>query len=183
MTSEKSPVVFFIDDEPSVLKSIIRLTQGAPYEVFTFDDPQKAIAEFEKHEVAVVVSDQMMPSMKGTTCLAMVREEWPETIRMIFSGFTDFESILPAINYGKIFHFIAKPWNDDELLAAINDAISQYNLIQENKRLTDLTQKQNQELIEMNRNLEKMVEERTKELSETVEKLSIEMASRNQNEK
>ncbi len=161
---KKRPTVFFVDDEPRILDSIVRLTNGAPYDVFTFDDPNKAIAELEKQEVAVVVSDQMMPAMTGTAFLEMVKAEWPDTVRMLFSGFTDIENILSAINYSKIFHFIAKPWNDDEFLLAINDAIAQYTLIKEYKRLNELTTKQNQELVELNQNLEQIVTQRTREL-------------------
>ncbi len=164
MDTNKRPTVFFVDDEQRILNSIIRLTNGAPYDVFTFVDPNKAMEELEKREVAVVVSDQMMPAITGTTFLEMVKEEYPDTVRIIFSGFIDVENILSAINYGKVFQFIAKPWNDDEFLLAINDAIAQYNFIKEYKRLNELTIKQNQELVELNQNLEQIVVQRTREL-------------------
>lgn len=160
------PVVFFIDDEPNILQAIIRSTRHEQYQVVTFEDPLKALAELATTEVAVVIADQRMPGMTGTELLEKVRVQYPNTIRMILSGDTEIDSILSAINKGKIFHFIRKPCGDNDFKSAINEAIKQHFLIVENKNLTELTKRQNQELIEFNKNLEKKVERRTRKIKQ-----------------
>lgn len=160
------PIVFFIDDEPDILQSILRITRHEQYKVETFDDPRKALAELVTREVAVVVADQRMPGMTGTELLEKVRIQCPNTIRMILSGDAEIDSVLSAINKGKIFHFITKPCGDDDLKSAINEAIKQYFLLVENKRLTELTKRQNLELIELNKSLEEKVEQRTRKIKQ-----------------
>ena len=117
------PIVFFIDDDPNILQAIVRITRREQYQVATFDDPLKALAELATREIAVVVADQRMPGMTGTEFLEKVRIQCPDTIRMILSGDAEIDSILSAINQGKIFHFITKPCGDDDLKSAINEAI------------------------------------------------------------
>ncbi|MFH0785064.1 MAG: HD domain-containing phosphohydrolase [Pseudomonadota bacterium] len=160
------PIVFFIDDEPNILQAIVRITRREQYQVIAFDDPLKALAEMAAREVAVVVADQRMPGMTGTELLEQVRIQWPDTIRMILSGDSEISSVLSAINQGKIFHFITKPCGDDDLKSAINEALNQHFLIVENKRLTELTKRQNQELIALNKSLEKKVEQRTRKIKQ-----------------
>lgn len=167
----KRPIVFFIDDEPSILKSITRLTSEEEYDVITFNDPRRALAELDKREVAVVVADQRMPEMTGTELLEKVRIKWPNATRMILSGNAEIDLILSAINQGKIFHFITKPWNDNELKSAITEAINHHILIIENKRLSELTTKQNQELIKLNKDLENKVEQRTQKIKQSESQL------------
>ncbi len=165
------PAVFFIDDEPSILKSIIRITLEEPYDVFTFNDPREALAELEKKEPAVVVSDQRMPGMTGTELLGKVKDKYPDATRIILSGHTEIEAILSAINQGKIFQFITKPWKEDELKSAINEAIKHHTLIIENKRLAKLTKKQNKELLELNKNLETKIAQRTQKIKQNESQL------------
>jgi response regulator RpfG family c-di-GMP phosphodiesterase len=72
--------------------------------------------------VQVIVSDQRMPDMSGTEFLAKVRDLYPDTVRMILSGYTDLATITEAINRGAIYRFLTKPWNDDELRGHIEAA-------------------------------------------------------------
>lgn len=160
------PIVFFIDDEPNILQAILRITRREHYQVATFDDPFKALAELAKQEVAVVVADQRMPGMTGAELLERVRIQNPNTIRMILSGDAEIGSIVSAINKGKIFHFITKPCRDEDLKSAINEAVKQHFLIVENIRLSELSKRQNQELIELNKNLENEVEQRTRKIKQ-----------------
>jgi response regulator RpfG family c-di-GMP phosphodiesterase len=165
------PIVFFVDDEPNILKAITRVTNKEPYDVFTFNDPRKALAELDKIEAAVVVADQRMPEMTGTELLEIVKIKYPNTTRMILSGYADITSILSAINQGKIFYFITKPWKGDELKSAITEAINRHHLITENKRLAELTKRQNQKLLYLNKNLEKKVTERTQKIKQSESQL------------
>jgi len=82
------------------------------------------------NEVQVIISDQRMPHMNGTEFLSRVKEMYPDTIRLVLSGYTDLKSITDAINQGAIYKFLTKPWDDDALRERIHDAF----IFQESKR-------------------------------------------------
>ena len=81
-------------------------------------------------EVGVVLCDQRMGGMEGTTFLSRVRHMYPDVTRMVLSGYTDLQSVTDAVNHGAIFKFLTKPWVDEELEAALREAFAEY----ENKR-------------------------------------------------
>ena len=163
--------IAFVDDEELVLGTLSRIFEREPYEVLTFDTPSKAIKEMEKHPFCVVVSDQMMPEMDGTAFLGEVRERWPDTVRILMTGYAETDTVIKAINQGAVFRFVTKPWEILELKQTVKDAIGQYRLVNEHRELTRLTDEQNRELIELNQDLEKRVQERTRQLRNNEEEL------------
>lgn len=165
------PIVLFIDDDINILKSITRITSEEPYDILTFNDPRKALVELDRIEAAVVVADLQMPEMAGIELLEIVRTKCPNATRMVLSGTLTSLSLLSAINKGEIFHFISKPWKEEELKSAIIEAIKRHTLIIENITLVELTKRQNQELLELNKNLENKVIQRTKKIEESESKL------------
>ena len=114
--------------------------------------------------VDLVLSDMRMPEMDGAQLLEQVFTRWPETKRILLTGYADASATIAAVNRGKIWRYISKPWNDDELIATIQQALAHRLLLQENARLSALTVKQNEELKELNAGLEQKVAERTAEL-------------------
>ncbi|MDA8138561.1 MAG: PAS domain-containing protein, partial [Desulfobacteraceae bacterium] len=102
--------------------------------------------------------------MSGTQFLSRVKEAYPQIMRIILTGYTDVDSITQSINEGHIYKFFLKPWNDQHLTLEIRQALEQYDLIEENRRLYDMTVKQNEELRIINENLEAIVAERTQTL-------------------
>ncbi len=163
--------IAFVDDEDLVLGTLSRIFENEPYEVYTFDTPSKALEAMEQHPFCVVVSDQMMPEMDGTEFLAHVRERWPDTVRILMTGYTETETVIRAINQGSVFRFVSKPWEIRELKKIVKDARDQYRLVNEHRNLTRLTEEQNRELIELNQGLEKRVQDRTRQLRDNEEKL------------
>lgn len=163
--------IIFVDDEPHILNSLNLLFMDEPYEIMTFDSPLKALEKMEEEEVAVVVSDHEMPEMKGTAFLEKVRYRWPETVRIMLTGHASLENSISAINQGSVYRFISKPWDNNELTMTIKNAFKHYELLLENRRLFELTGKQNEELVKLNRSLETKVEERTRDLKRNEEKL------------
>ena len=154
-----------LDDEANVLKALQRLFMDEEYEVITAKSGEEALALIEQEApVHVIISDYRMPEMDGVDFLRHVYEKWPDTIRIVLSGYADTASVVEAINEGHIYKFIPKPWNDDELKVTINKAVDLYFLQQENRMLSNDLQDANEELKQLNENLEKLVEERTKEL-------------------
>ena len=168
--------IAFVDDEELVLGTLIRIFEREPYEIFTFDTPLKAIEEMEKHPFCVVVSDQMMPEMDGTTFLGQVRERWPDTVRILMTGYAETETVIKAINQGSVFRFVSKPWEIRELKQTVKDAVGHYRLVNEHRELTRLTEEQNRELIELNQGLEKRVQSRTRQLRNNEEELKKTLA-------
>lgn len=163
--------IAFVDDEEPILGTLLRIFEKEPYEVFTFDTPSKAIREMSQRPFCVVVSDQMMPEMDGTTFLGEVRERWPDTVRILMTGYAETETVIKAINQGSVFRFVTKPWEISELKQIVMDAVSQHRLVREHRELTRLTEQQNRDLIELNQGLEKRVQERTRQLINNEEEL------------
>jgi len=156
--------LLIVDDEPNVLKSLRRLFFDTDYRVLTAESGAEGLEMFKKHLIHLVISDFRMPEMDGVEFLTKVKKEYPDTIRMILSGYADVAAVVGAINDGHVYKFIAKPWNDQELLTTIMRSFEQYDLQRENIRLYTELQSRNKDLEELTRSLEDKVAERTRDL-------------------
>ena len=159
------PNILLVDDEASILKAIQRLLRKEPFEVTATVSPEEALRLLSEEPYAVVVSDQRMPTMKGTRLLEKARKISPDTVRIILTGYVDIQAAVEAINRGAVYRFVTKPWNDEELRLTVQQAASRFEMVMENKRLHALTEKQNGQLKELNRNLEQKVVQRTQKIS------------------
>jgi response regulator RpfG family c-di-GMP phosphodiesterase len=131
--------VLFVDDEPNILDSIRRQLRKS-FEILTATSGIEALALLkDTGPVAVVVSDMRMPGMNGAELLTKVRDQYPDTIRMILSGQADLESTIAAINNGHIFRFLTKPCQEEALRAAVTAGIEQYELVTTRKELLEKT--------------------------------------------
>ena len=99
------------------------------------DGGEDALRMMEAQPFQLVISDQCMPAMTGLELLTEVRRRWPDTIRIILSGYTEVNTILAAINETAIFKFITKPWNDEEIKLNIVQALEQYELEAKYRRM------------------------------------------------
>ncbi|MBV8036162.1 HD domain-containing phosphohydrolase [Roseateles sp.] len=168
MNSEltESPVVLFVDDEPSILSALRRLFRPQGYRVLLADSGRAGLAMLEAEPVDLVVSDMRMPEMDGASLLEQVRERWPTVGRILLTGYSDIGSTVAAINRGQIHRYVAKPWDDRELLMCVHDGLERRRLEQENRALMQLTRKQNDELQAFNAELAERVRARTVELEQ-----------------
>ena len=116
--------ILIVDDEPDnlfVLEAILE----EQYHVITADSGPAALEALARHgEVDLVISDQRMPGMTGVELLTRVARAMPEVVRMVLTGYSDVEPIVSAINRGSVYRFLLKPWDADELLAAVDDALA-----------------------------------------------------------
>jgi DNA-binding NtrC family response regulator len=113
--------VLFVDDEPRVtnaLKAIFR----REYEVLTANSGAQALTVLANTSVDVIVSDQRMPNMLGNELLAKVSKRYPQTMRILLTGFMDKQAIVDSINHGEVYRFINKPWNNDEMKEVVAEA-------------------------------------------------------------
>ncbi|HEX9022808.1 MAG TPA: ATPase, T2SS/T4P/T4SS family [Geobacteraceae bacterium] len=134
--------LLFVDDEEGVLHALRRIFLEENYQIFTASSAEKALAIMEKARVHLVISDHRMPGMTGAELLKEVKQRWPETIRIMLTGFADVQSIMGAVKDGAVYKFITKPWNDEDLRLTVSLALQQYVLMQENRKLKELAKKQ-----------------------------------------
>ncbi|HPF39679.1 MAG TPA: response regulator [Phycisphaerae bacterium] len=153
---DSGPCVLLVDDEASILKSLTRLLRREPYEIITADSGQAALDLLGARTVHLVISDYRMPKMTGTELLERVRDLYPDTIRMILSGYAEINAIIRAINDGAIYRFLTKPWNDEELKLSVLRALEQHELLAENKRLVERIRIQNEQLVKANERLSQL---------------------------
>lgn len=165
------PHILFVDDEQNILSSLRRLFRTHGYQVLTADSGAAALDILEKEPVDLVISDMRMPQMDGAQFLERVRERWPDTIRLLLTGYSDIASILAAINRGEIYRYITKPWDDNDIVLVVRHALERRALEQEKRRLEQLTQRQNEELRALNASLEAKVQERTAALRQAHDQL------------
>lgn len=139
--------ILILDDEPHILQSLRRLLRAAPcgygkqvfnLEVEAFNSARTALARIESSQFDLFLSDYRMPEMDGVSFLKAAKDKQPDACRLILSGYADLNALLRAVNEVGIDRFIAKPWNDFELISAIAQALAHRELLLENARLANL---------------------------------------------
>jgi type II secretory ATPase GspE/PulE/Tfp pilus assembly ATPase PilB-like protein/FixJ family two-component response regulator/RNA polymerase subunit RPABC4/transcription elongation factor Spt4 len=143
---ERRFTLLFVDDEPGVLAAMRRIFAEENYELLTAVSGDAALAILEQQQVHLVVTDHRMPGMSGSELLRTIRERWPETIRIMLTGYADVSSIMGAVKEGAVYKFITKPWNDEDLRLTVSLALQQYLLLHENRRLKELSRNQLQKI-------------------------------------
>jgi len=137
LSRNDAPRILIVDDEEAILETLT-FTFMDDYEVLTTPDPQAALALLEANApVAVIITDQRMPGMTGVELLRRVYERFPETVRIILTGFADSEATIRAINDGHIYGYVNKPWEPDELKAMVRRAAELHALTTLNRRLVE----------------------------------------------
>ena len=118
-----------VDDEPDNLDLLYR-TFHRHYRVLRAENGPEALEILaNEQDVAVIISDQRMPLMSGTEFLSLTATQYPDIIRIILTGYTDVEDLVEAINAGKVFKFVTKPWNAEELRAVVGQAMDTHNVL------------------------------------------------------
>ena len=170
-TAIAQPVLLLVDDEENILNALRRLFRPLGYKIFTAGSGAEALALLVHEPVDLVISDMRMPQMDGAQLLEQVRTKWPDTLRILLTGYADVSSTIAAINKGEIYRYIAKPWEDNDIILVVRHALERKGLEQEKRRLEQLTRSQNEELKTLNASLETKVQERTAELRQTMSSL------------
>ncbi|MBD2006021.1 MULTISPECIES: response regulator [Cyanophyceae] len=127
----KKPKMLVVDDEPDNLDLLYR-TFRRDFNVLRAESGIHALEVLSAEgEVAVIISDQRMPEMKGTEFLSRTVPKFPDTVRIILTGFTDVEDLVEAINSGQVYKYITKPWDPNELKAVVQRAADTYDLLKQ----------------------------------------------------
>ena len=142
--------LLLVDDEEDIGAALTRLLRPYGYKILRAKSGQEGLALLTQNEVGVVVSDQRMPVMTGVEFLTQVRELYPDTVRIVLSGYADLDSVTEAINRGAIYKFLTKPWDNETLCANIMEAFRHYELTREKEQLMQEIQSANDLLAQVN---------------------------------
>jgi len=164
MDATRTDRILIVDDEPENIKALKR-TLGEGFDCVGVTNPTEALQLLEERDFSVIISDQKMPEMQGVDLLAEVAKKHPMITRVILTAHTEVADILKAINRAEIYRYILKPWENEELIATLRQALERNQLLRENQNLIN-------NLRDLNINLEKIVEKRTLELKLANERLS-----------
>ena len=166
----KRPILLCVDDELSILKSLQRLFINTEVDLLLAESGAKALKMMEENKIDVIISDMRMPNMTGAEFLSLAAKNQPDAYRILMTGYADLPSTVSAINLGKIHRYIQKPWDNQELINVVDEGLSTYRLLRQNKILTAKVAAQNKQLKKMNMSLEEMVNQRTAQLKNTIKK-------------
>ena len=123
----KKNSVLFVDDDINVLSSLRRGLIDEEYKSFFATGGQEALAIMEENEISVIVSDMRMPEMDGLKLLKTIKEKYPDTVKIVLTGYTQLQQVLATINQVDIFKFITKPWDmEEEFKIIIRQAVEYY---------------------------------------------------------
>ena len=126
MSPPSKHCLLIVDDEPNVCDSVHDLLRRE-FRVLKANSGEEGYRLMQQEEVHIVMSDQRMPQITGVELLTKVKSRYPQAIRMLFTGFADLESIVAAINQGHVFQFLKKPWQPEELEAAVRQAAAEFD--------------------------------------------------------
>ena len=155
MKDQLEPILY-IDDEVENLRGFQFLFKKH-YEIFIAKSAKEGLELLSNNLIKLIIADQRMPEMSGVDFFEITADLYPDTIRIILTGYSDIEAIIKAINKGRIFKYVTKPWDKDELKLIIDNALWSYNISAENRNLIE-------NLKEANQNLEQKVRDRTNEI-------------------
>lgn len=172
---KKTANLLFVDDEPNVLKALNRLFHSAEYTIHLAENGVAGLEVLKRQAIDLIISDMRMPRMDGAEFLTQAAANWPDTVRILLTGYADIASTIAAVNNGKIYSYCNKPWEDTELKTLVNNALEQKRLREERLQLFEIVNRQNKQLTELNATLEEKVEKRTEQLRKSL--LLIEQAN------
>lgn len=150
--------LLIVDDEPCILSTLVALL-GRDFDVQTADCAEAAQVLFARQTFDVLLTDQKMPRQTGIQLLEWVRDNHPQTVRLLMTGYAELEDAVAAINLGQVYHYLLKPWRTEELLQILRNAAEKRQLERSRDGLLE-------QLRQLNSELESRVSERTRALQE-----------------
>ena len=134
--------VILVDDDSRLLQGIQRVLHKEPYQITIVNSGLACLELLQGMKADLVVSDERMPGINGTTLLAQIREKYPDMVRIMLSGEATLDTALKAINHGEVFRFLTKPCNEVELAIAIREGLKQRELVNKSMRMLEVMKMQ-----------------------------------------
>lgn len=144
--------VLLVDDEEDIRTALSRCLRREGYTLVQAASGAEALSIVQRRQIDIIVTDQMMPEMTGVELLTRIREVHPHVVRIVLTGYADFEVVKAAINEAEIFRFLTKPWDDDDLRLTLRNAAHRLSLERENTRLSAKVREHEARLRELERN-------------------------------
>ena len=173
VSAETAFTLLCVDDEANILSALKRLFRPYGYNIFTATSGKEGLALLETEHVDLVISDMRMPEMNGAQFLEQVKNRWPNTVRLLLTGYAEMSATVDAINKGGIYRYISKPWDDTAMVDLVREALERLQLEREKRRLEAVNHQQNEQLKDLNANLEQRVKDRTEEVRQTMNFLEL----------
>jgi response regulator RpfG family c-di-GMP phosphodiesterase len=137
--------ILYVDDEENNLQAF-KATFRRDFKVFLAISAKEGEDILSREEIDLIITDQRMPEKTGVEFLESIIPTYPKPIRLLLTGYTDIQAVIDAINKGKVYHYLTKPWEEDYLRTVIKNAYEVYSLRRENERLTEALLKANEQL-------------------------------------
>ena len=147
MAKRSRPIILYVDDEVQNLRSF-KASFRRDYDIHLAQNGPEALAILEQTPIDLILSDQRMPNMTGVQLFEQIIEKFPDPIRMVVTGYSDMQAVIEAINKGKVFHYISKPWNSDELQLIMDKALES---LQMKREIQQLQEEKNKLLVQAER--------------------------------
>ncbi len=144
--SEEKIAVLYVDDEENNLNSF-RAAYRRDWNVYLANSPDQGRKILDEVKIEVIITDQRMPGETGVQFLESVLPLYPDPIRILLTGYADIQAVIDAVNKGQIYHYVSKPWNENQLRSLVFNAAEIYRLREQNRNLT-------RDLIRVNEQLE-----------------------------
>ncbi|MEO7495812.1 MAG: EAL domain-containing protein [Massilia sp.] len=162
---QRPRTLLLVDDEQNIVSALKRLLRRDGYQILTAGGGREGLEVLAAHSVDVIVSDQRMPGMLGADFLRAAKDLYPETLRIMLSGYTELQSVTDAVNEGAIYKFLTKPWDDDGLRGHIADAFRIKETADENERLNLALRTANHEMALTNRRMEELLRQNQQQIA------------------
>jgi DNA-binding NtrC family response regulator len=157
MPEARTPTVVVVDDEEMVstaLRTFLELE--TPYEIRDYTSPRKALESLTESPADVVVADFMMPDLDGVQFLREVRAQWPQTSRILLTGYADVQNAIRAINEAGLYYYLQKPWDNEHLKLVVRNGVERSSLVNELDARISALENVNHELLDARERLIKM---------------------------
>lgn len=169
--SQSLPVLLVVDDEQEITTTLADQFRR-DYRVVTAESAETALAILRRHDVSVIISDQRMPEKTGSELLAEACLINPDAVRILLTGYADLDAVVQAVNDGKIFFYLTKPWDNKEIETVVAKALEHNLLLRDNRRLVEELRRSNAELEERVKERTMQLEQRALELEAANEQIS-----------
>ncbi|HPG31923.1 MAG TPA: response regulator, partial [bacterium] len=147
--------VLFVDDEINILNALQREIQDCGFNSFFASSAKEALDMLQSNDISLVVTDLHMPSVNGIELLKQIRNDYPEIIRIVLTGYADKDMVIDAINQGQVFYYIMKPCDLDELKIIVNKGLEYFRTQKERKELYSILFEEKSKIENLNQSLNK----------------------------
>jgi response regulator RpfG family c-di-GMP phosphodiesterase len=155
-TANARKTVLCVDDEPGILSALKRVLRSPDIAIITATSGDQALEFMAELPIDLVISDMRMPGMDGAQLLERICRDWPDTVRMLLTGYSDTAATIQAVNRGRIFRYLQKPWDERELVESVREGLELRLRMKDEARLVSMGAAQGEQLRQLNGELEQL---------------------------